>query len=341
MDAFWQFIQSELLAAIRFPLLPGKRIYAVYLLGAVLLAVVVFAVRYRRQLRRSPGRLFRYLFSPRIWWHPSARLDYQLLFINPVIQTGLTAILGLSLVPIAIWVSDGLDAGFGPARPDLSPATVTALFTLALFVADDFTRFLLHWLMHKVPMLWAIHRVHHSAEVLTPITIYRVHPLESFFYSLRLVLTQGVVLGVFFYGFGMRLSAWEVAGANAITYCLNLAGANLRHSHVWLSFGPWLEYLFISPAQHQIHHSEQPEHFDRNFGAFLAIWDGLFRSLYRAAGQRRPSGFGLGRGQGNPHRRLHQAYVEPLVGMVCSIRPAAWRRLGRAMPTSPVEPRRS
>jgi sterol desaturase/sphingolipid hydroxylase (fatty acid hydroxylase superfamily) len=217
---------------------------------------------------------------------------------------------------------------------------VTALFTIALFVADDFTRFLLHWMMHKVPALWALHRVHHSAEVLTPITIYRVHPLESFFYSLRLILAQGIVLGIFFYGFGMRLSAWEVAGANAITYCLNLAGANLRHSHVWLSFGPWLEYLFISPAQHQIHHSEQPEHFDRNFGAFLAIWDLLFRSLYRAAGQRRPSGFGLGRGQGNPHTRLHLAYLEPLAALGRSIWPGQRRIRAPGSAVPPASPER-
>lgn len=329
----WQFLLEEGLAALRYPLSSGRRIYAVYLLGAILLAGGVFLYRYRRIARRSPRQLLTYLFSPRIWWHPSARMDYKILLLNPIFGAGLASFLGLSLVPIALWVSDGLGAHLGAARPGFSPLTVTALFTLALFLADDFTRFLLHWLMHKLPALWEIHRLHHSAEVLTPATIYRIHPLESFLYSMRLVLTQGVVLGIFFYGFGMRLSAWEVAGANAFTWFFNFAGANLRHSHVWLSFGPWLEYLFISPAQHQIHHSAEPRHFDRNFGAFLAIWDTLFGSLHRAAGDRRPRAFGLGRGQGNPHRRLLAAYGEPVAGAMRSL----LRPLGVGRKASPVQ----
>jgi sterol desaturase/sphingolipid hydroxylase (fatty acid hydroxylase superfamily) len=55
-----------------------------------------------------------------------------------------------------------------------------------------------------------------------------------------------------------------------------MAAANLRHSHVRLSFGP-LEGLFISPTQHQIHHSI--DHEDVNFGSCLAIWDRWFSTL--------------------------------------------------------------
>ena len=55
--------------------------------------------------------------------------------------------------------------------------------------------------------------------------------------------------------------------------------ANLRHSHVWITYGRIMERLLISPAQHQIHHSKNKVHFDRNFGVVLAIWDGMFGTL--------------------------------------------------------------
>src|SRR5690606_22240829 len=48
---------------------------------------------------------------------------------------------------------------------------------------------------------------------------------------------------------------------------------------VWLSWGPVLSRIVISPAQHQIHHSRAPEHFNRNFGSQFALWDWMFGTL--------------------------------------------------------------
>ena len=56
-------------------------------------------------------------------------------------------------------------------------------------------------------------------------------------------------------------------------------GANLRHSHVKLKYPSFLEYIFISPHQHQIHHSDNPIHFNKNMGSKLAIWDWLLGTL--------------------------------------------------------------
>lgn len=310
VEALINSLQGHLLSLLGYGMDPSKRVYLVYLLGSLALVLLWMAVAAARNQRAQAMDLWRRLASPRIWWHRSARLDYQLLAINPLIRGLLMGALGISLVPIALATSGGLDAVIGSASLSWSGVQITAAYTLALFLADDFTRFLLHYLMHRVPWLWSIHRLHHSAEVMTPFTVYRIHPLESLLYSLRMIATQGVVLGVFFYGFGMNLTVWEIAGANLFTYLFNLAGANLRHSHVWISWGPWLERVFISPAQHQIHHSHDPVHFDRNMGAFLAIWDGLFGTLTTARGQT-VSGFGLTRGQASPHTSLLRAYWEP------------------------------
>ncbi len=300
--------------AFSYPWDANQRIYGLYLLGALILASVFYLRRCR--IRRSPvadlRAGLRYLFNPRIFLHASARLDYLLLVINPVILTVLTGLGVLSMTTIAIEVSEGMDVLFGNADPDWPAGLVTAFFTTVLFVADDFSRFLLHGLLHRIPFLWVFHKVHHSAEVLTPATVYRIHPVESFLFANRMLLTQGLVLGVFFYGFGMKLSAWDIAGANLFTFLFNFAGSNLRHSHIRLSYGPLFERIVISPAQHQLHHSNRPEHFDRNYGAFLAVWDGLFGTLMSVHGQRR-HGFGLGNSRSNPHTSLWRAYAAPFL----------------------------
>jgi sterol desaturase/sphingolipid hydroxylase (fatty acid hydroxylase superfamily) len=65
---------------------------------------------------------------------------------------------------------------------------------------------------------------------------------------------------------------------------------------VWFSYGPLLSKLFISPAQHQIHHSSARKHWDKNFGFIFAFWDLFFRSLY-VPKEREELTFGLGEGR--------------------------------------------
>ena len=310
MENLFISVQGYLVSLLSYPLDPSRRIYFGYLIGSLVFALIWMGLACLRKDSQQARLLWRNMTHPDIWWHRSARLDYQLLFINPLIRLWLLALLGISLTPIAFATDSLLQDLLGSISLNWSAVQVTAAYTLVLFIADDFTRFLLHYLMHKLPWLWSIHRLHHSAEVMTPFTVYRIHPLESLLYSLRMIITQGLVLGLFFFGFGMNLSVWEIAGANLFTYLFNLAGANLRHSHLWISWGPWLERVFISPAQHQIHHSTDPRHFDKNMGAFLAIWDGLFRTLLLARGQS-VTEFGLQRNQPSPHKSLLQAYIEP------------------------------
>ena len=59
-------------------------------------------------------------------------------------------------------------------------------------------------------------------------------------------------------------------------------GSNLRDLHIGIRQWWWLEYILISPAQHQLHHSIAKKHHDKNFGAALAIWDWIFGSLHHS-----------------------------------------------------------
>ena len=150
-------------------------------------------------------------------------------------------------------------------------------FSLVLFIIEDFSRFFVHWLYHRIHFLWRFHFVHHSATVLTPLTLYRVHSIEYLLNNCRGVLVVGAVSGVFMYCFNGAIGFPKILGVNLLNFVFNLAAANLRHSHIWISFG-YSEHIFVSPAQHQIHHSRDKEHFDKNFGSCLAIWDKIFRS---------------------------------------------------------------
>jgi sterol desaturase/sphingolipid hydroxylase (fatty acid hydroxylase superfamily) len=105
-------------------------------------------------------------------------------------------------------------------------------------------------------------------------------------------------------------------GINSIYAAYNFFGSNLRHSHVWLSWGKPLSYLFISPAMHQIHHD--PKRMDRNYGEIFAIWDWLFGTLYIPI-RREQFAIGLG-AEGNPHDTLAKAYYVPVLESLRQIR---------------------
>ena len=166
---------------------------------------------------------------------------------------------------------------------------IASIFSVTFFIAEDASRFFLHFAMHRVPLLWRFHRVHHTAETLTPLTLFRVHPFEHMLYYVRGVVVFGLVSGFFIWLFGRNLAAFDLLGVGLFGFLFNLAGSNLRHSHVWLSFGPF-ERWFISPAQHQLHHSRNHGHL--NFGSALAIWDRLMGTSLPAGSYQRLS-FGL------------------------------------------------
>ena len=68
-------------------------------------------------------------------------------------------------------------------------------------------------------------------------------------------------------------------GVPTLGFVLNIFAGNLRHSPFWLRFPAWLERWFLSPAQHQLHHSADPVHYDANYGTWLAIWDRMMGRL--------------------------------------------------------------
>jgi sterol desaturase/sphingolipid hydroxylase (fatty acid hydroxylase superfamily) len=261
---------------------PEKRIFWPHLLASAVLVTIVWA---RGPRRRS---LLEALASPRLWLHRSAREDYALFVLRGALRLTLFAPFAIATVPLAARGAARCMALFGASPVAGTPHGVALLaFTLTLFVVEDLSRFLFHFATHRVGWLWELHQVHHSAEVLTPFTLYRVHPIEGLLNRLRGALTTAFVAGVFAWLFPGKVRGLEILGVDALGFVWSLAGSNLRHSHVWVSFGPRVERWLLSPAQHQVHHSVEARHHDRNFGTALAVWDRLFGTLYVPRGRER------------------------------------------------------
>ena len=186
------------------------------------------------------------------------------------------------------------------------------IFTFCYFVFDDFTKFITHTIMHKIPILWAIHKTHHSARTLTPITVFRTHPLEGIIFILRSAITQGIVIALFYYVYGNNISLVTILGANVFSFWFHLAGSNLRHSHIRISYWPWLEKIIISPAQHQVHHSTKKRHFNKNFGVTFAIWDWIFGSL-KVSNQHEEIKFGICEKEEIYENNIIYLYISPFI----------------------------
>lgn len=259
----------------------GNRTHWVFLVSAVVLAVALgFG---RRGARPSVAGI---VAAIRRLGSRTARVDYGLVIIRPVVSALFITPWLATALAVAAATARGLEASLG-AAPELGvPAWLVAvMFSVALFVTWDLSRFVLHWAMHRVDLLWEFHQVHHSAETLNPMTLYRVHPVERALYQLRGVAVTGVLTGVFFYAFGGAAVQVELLGVNALGVLFNFVGGNLRHSHVRWGWGR-LERWFISPAQHQIHHqrADAPGAVGThvNYGTWLAVWDRLAGSLARS-----------------------------------------------------------
>lgn len=256
---------------------PSSRLFWGFCASSVVLALLVLFVQHRqlRQQQTFWQHVYAVALAPKHWFNRSSGVDICCLIGNSVLRAGLVIPLLGSHLAFALVVARLLQTNLGNAPELPLPWLAIAIaYTAVFFVLEDLSRFALHFSMHKSRWLWRFHRLHHSATTLTPLTLFRAHPVEMALYYSRGLLVFGLVSGVFIYLFGGRLTGLQILGVDALGFLFNLLGANLRHSNVWLSFGRY-ERWFISPAQHQVHHSAAREHRDRNFGTCLALWDRL------------------------------------------------------------------
>jgi sterol desaturase/sphingolipid hydroxylase (fatty acid hydroxylase superfamily) len=252
-------------------------------LGGALLFCLLFYVdaRRRRRSQISVAGFFKAVFPRRIVLHPSSLLDMRLWVINTIALAsgyGMLAISGLACRNASL---AALVALFGPHEPPARPIyVVLTLTTLVELLAYEFGYWASHYAFHAFPTLWEFHKVHHSAEVLTAMTEMREHPVEIVVFMNVIGVITGGVFGGLTYAFGPGAHPLTLFNANIALMGFLVTVGHLRHTHMWIAFKGLPGRLFQSPAHHQIHHSDQPKHFNKNLGFSLAVWDWLFGTLY-------------------------------------------------------------
>ena len=123
-----------------------------------------------------------------------------------------------------------------------------------------------HFVSHKAPLLWRLHRVHHADRDLDASSALRFHPVEialSAAYKLGIVLLLGPAI--------LAAVLFEV-----------ILNASAMFNHANLAMPRWLDTILrtvlVTPDMHRVHHSIHRREHDTNYGFCLSIWDRLFRT---------------------------------------------------------------
>ena len=284
-------------------------------LSTYLLGAAVLYLRRGGDWRDLPAALF----PAAIYRHPSARMDCWIWFINAAMVIPLVAsVAGPSI--LGGLVSQKVGEWLPAAPTHLPGGTIGGLIlSTSLFLAVDCGIYLGHLALHRSPVLWEFHKVHHSAPVLIPFTAMRQHPVDFIVTSVAAGLLVGVVVGLIGWLMPADLDQTEILRTNLFNLLFIATVLHFRHSHVELHWGkPW-SWLFVSPRMHHLHHSDDPTDYDCNLGVTMALWDHLFGTAkLPRPGQTITYGIGP---EGDEHRTLAAIYVTPCV--------KAWRRLRR------------
>lgn len=210
----------------------------------VLVLLVLVVLEWWRPIRPSrPGR------AARVFDNVSLML----------VGAALLALVSLSSAVAAAWIAQRYGWGlFHALEVRLAVAFVLSLLLLDLALYGQ------HRLMHQWPLLWRLHRVHHSATDLDVSAGVRFHPAEA-------LVSMGFK--------ALVVIALGAPPAAVLLFEILLNGFSL-FTHANLRLPPAAERvmrrIFITPGVHWIHHSEVPAEQTTNFGFCLSLWDRCF-----------------------------------------------------------------
>lgn len=185
-------------------------------------------------------------------------------FVFTVIHLIIHTFLAILIVKLSDWC---LQNSFGIVY--WTGANIIATIFIGV-LALDFSSWLVHLVMHKVPLLWRFHLIHHSDTNVDVTTGLRHHPGDSLLrgiFFLLLIFISGAPM------YSVMIYQTLVVIATAFTH------ANIS---LPVSVDKALSFILISPNMHKIHHHWKQPYTDSNYGAVFSIWDrllGTFKSL--------------------------------------------------------------
>ncbi len=305
-------LQSAVLISLAKLALPQSPYFVGYIASAGVAAAFAYFLLGRGK-RRSWRGVLRFVFPRRILAHPSARLDYQYYFIGAMIHAVMLTGMALSSTVFSEVTVAALSSATGISAPfaGLHWLIAASIMTVSYVLLFDLGYWIGHRLMHEIPLLWEFHKPHHAAEVLTPVTSTRAHPMEDIIQSNTIAIVVGFGHGLSLWLLGPEVQPISLLGVNVIMLAFYVTLFHLRHSHVWLPVSGRLAYIIQSPAHHQIHHSDDPRHMGKNLGFCLSFWDWIFGTLY-VPSEKDSLTFGIG-GESHDYRSLHGFLLQPFL----------------------------
>ena len=190
---------------------------------------------------------------------------WKRIFINFIVSIPAFALLRIAFIPAMVWLSvQNQSWQFGLNYLFEAPATIQAVITIFLL---DYSNYIWHILLHKLPLLWRFHLVHHTDLDLDITTAFRFH--------------FGELIGSIFF----RGAAIFLIGASPVMvliYEIMLeAATQFHHSNMKLpfEFERVLNYLIVTPRMHGIHHSMIKRETDSNYSVIFSFWDRIHKTV--------------------------------------------------------------
>lgn len=151
-------------------------------------------------------------------------------------------------------------AGWGILNEISLPPWLTIVIAVVIM---DMVIYLQHVMVHAVPMLWRLHRVHHADPDYDLTTGARFHPIEIILSMLIKIAT---------------IAALGPPVVAVVIFEVVLNGmAMFNHANISLPsrLDRLLRWIVVTPDMHRVHHSVEPEETNSNFGFNLSVWDRL------------------------------------------------------------------
>ena len=202
----------------------------------------------------------------------------------------------LLTIPFAIWIGE---QQFGLFNSLDAPLWLSIFLCFWIF---DFGRWTQHWLLHRVPLLWRLHRTHHVDLDYDFTTGLRFHPGDAFFTTgcqlLIIALLGAPVEAVLLF---------ELVGVVTAMF----AHGNFK---IPLKIDRVLRLVLVTPDVHRIHHSAAEDETNSNYGGFVPWWDRLLGTYKdQPTGGHEQMTMGLEEFRDPKHLQLHWALANPFL----------------------------
>ena len=131
------------------------------------------------------------------------------------------------------------------------------------YVIGDFSGYWMHRLTHT-RYLWRVHHFHHSTTQMYWLAGVRATVWQQFLSNLPYILWAPLIFDA------------PPAVFTGLLFLSIFTNHFMHMNFAWRS--NWLEYVFVTPRSHHIHHSSSPEHYNANYGVVFSMWDRMFKT---------------------------------------------------------------